>query len=123
TGSSALQAIPGVVFFHGPGLLEVSGHTAGPCRALGDDLDPGTGCPRRARPAGRGRSPHHPGARNRALGPDRNVDPGPRWHQDRPGRGSRRSPSPPRPATGVTAKMTNSMWQLRTLTSIAAMYK
>jgi Glyoxalase/Bleomycin resistance protein/Dioxygenase superfamily len=30
TGSSALPAIPGVVFFLGPGLLELSGHTAGP---------------------------------------------------------------------------------------------
>jgi hypothetical protein len=79
------------------------------CRALGEDLDPGTRCPRRARPAGSGRSPYHPGARNRALGLDRNLDPGPRWRPDRPGRGSRRSPSPPRPAIGVTANMTNTM--------------
>jgi hypothetical protein len=51
----------------------------------------------------------YPGTRNRALGLDRDVDPGPRWHPDRPDRDSRRSPSPPRPAIGVTAKMTNSM--------------
>jgi hypothetical protein len=57
--------------------------------------------------------PHHPGARNRAVGLDRDVDPGPRWHPDRRGRGSRRSPSPPRPATGVTTKLTNSTRQMR----------
>ena len=31
-----------------------------PCRALGDDLGPGTGCPHRTHPARRGRSPGHP---------------------------------------------------------------
>jgi catechol 2,3-dioxygenase-like lactoylglutathione lyase family enzyme len=30
TGSSALPEDPGMVFFPGPGLLEVSGHSAGP---------------------------------------------------------------------------------------------
>jgi catechol 2,3-dioxygenase-like lactoylglutathione lyase family enzyme len=69
---------PGVVFFLGPGLLEVSGHSAGPPGHSVMIWDPGTGRPRRARPAGSGRGP-------------------------------RRSPSPSRPATGVTAKMTNSM--------------
>ena len=53
---------PGVVFFLGPGLLEVSGAQRRPCRELGDDLDSGAGCPCRARLAGRGRSPGHPGA-------------------------------------------------------------
>jgi hypothetical protein len=91
-----------------PGLARGFRAHGRPCRALGDDLDSGAGCPRRARPAGGGRSAHHPGARKGAVGLDRDVDPGPRWHPDRPGRGSRRSPSPPRPAIGVTAKLTNS---------------
>ena len=46
---------PGVVFFLGQGLLEVSGHAAG-TPGVGDDLDPGAGCPRGACPAGCGRS-------------------------------------------------------------------
>jgi catechol 2,3-dioxygenase-like lactoylglutathione lyase family enzyme len=38
---------PGLVFFLGQGLLEASGQVAGPPgRSLGDDPDPGTGCPR-----------------------------------------------------------------------------
>ncbi len=63
-------------------------------RPLGDDLDPGTGCARRARPAHRGRSSGHPAASSRTLGLDRDVDRGPRRHPDRPGRSSRRLPPP-----------------------------
>jgi hypothetical protein len=37
------------VFFLGSGFLEVSGVCGQSCWALGDDLDSGTGCPRRAR--------------------------------------------------------------------------
>jgi catechol 2,3-dioxygenase-like lactoylglutathione lyase family enzyme len=40
-----------------PGIARGLRAPGRPCRALGDDLDPGTGCPRRARSAGRGRSP------------------------------------------------------------------
>ena len=68
---------PGLVFFLGQGLLEVSGHAAGPARALGDDLDPGPRRSRRARPAGRLRSPDRAGADSGALGPHRDVDRGP----------------------------------------------
>ena len=99
---------PGVVFFLGPGLLEVSGHMVGPAGQSVMIWIQVRDVPGRARPAGGGGSPHHPGARTGALGLDRDVDPGPRWHPDRPGRGSRRSPSPPGPAIGATAKMTNS---------------
>jgi catechol 2,3-dioxygenase-like lactoylglutathione lyase family enzyme len=60
---------PGLVFFLGPGLLGVSGVRDRPSRVLSDDdLDPGPGRSRRERPAGRRRSLHRPGARNRALG-------------------------------------------------------
>ena len=85
---------PAVVFFLGPGLLEVSGHTAGP---------PGHSVmiwiqvrdvrAEHARLAAAG-VPIIRGPASGALGLDRNVDPGPRWHPDRAGRGSRRSPSP-----------------------------
>ena len=74
-----------------------------PARALGADLDPGPGCSRRACPAGCGWSPDCQGAGCGALGSDRDVDRGPRRRPDRPGRGSCRSSSPPRPAAGVTA--------------------
>ena len=59
---------PGVVFFLGPGLLEVSGHTAGP---PGHSVmiwiqvrDVHAGHAR----LGRGRNPHHPEAGDGALG-------------------------------------------------------
>jgi hypothetical protein len=48
---------PGLVFFLGQGLLEESGARGRPAWALGDDLDPGPGCSRRARPADRSRRP------------------------------------------------------------------
>ena len=38
-------------------------------RGSGDDLAPGARCPRRARPAGRGRRPGHPGAATESWGP------------------------------------------------------
>ena len=81
---------PGAVFFIGPGLLKVSGHTVGP--------------------AGQSvmiwiqvRDVQAEHARLAAVAVPRT-----RWHPDRPGRGSRRSPSPPGPAIGATAKMMNS---------------
>jgi len=98
--------IPGGVLPR-PGVTRGLRPRAGPARPLGDDLDPDTRCPCRVRPAGCGRSPGHPGAGRRAVGLDRNVDRGSRRHPDRPGRGSRRSPSAPWPTTGVTAKVTN----------------
>jgi catechol 2,3-dioxygenase-like lactoylglutathione lyase family enzyme len=39
---------PGVVFFLGQGLLKVCGHAPAPPGALGDGLDPGPKCSRRA---------------------------------------------------------------------------
>lgn len=90
------RMIPAWCSSPGPGLPW--GRARGrPCRALGDDLGPGTGCPRRAHPAGRGRRPGHPGARSGTWGADRDADPGPRRHPDPRGRGSRRSPCPPCP--------------------------
>ena len=66
-----------------------------PSRALGADLDPRYGMSAASTPGWLGRSPHHPRARARTLGTDRDVDRGPRWRPDRPGRGTRRSPSAP----------------------------
>ena len=85
---------PGVVFFPGPGFLEVSGHAAGPpghsvlIWIQVRDVRAG-----HARLAAAGPGP--PGARSRALRADRDADRGPRWYPDRPGRGARRSPSTP----------------------------
>ena len=50
------------------GLLEVSGHAAGPPRVPGDDPDPGPRCSRRACPAGLGRSPGRAGDGGGAQG-------------------------------------------------------
>ena len=97
---------PGMVFFLGSGLLEVSGRADGPPGRLGDDLAPGAGCSRRARTAGCGRSPYPQGARRGALGIDRNVDRGPGRPPHRAGRGSGRSSAPPRHAVLITAEMT-----------------
>jgi catechol 2,3-dioxygenase-like lactoylglutathione lyase family enzyme len=106
---------PGVVFFLGPGLLEVSGHRPGPAgQSMMIWIQVRDVHAEHARLAA-SRSLHHPAARNRAVGLDRDVDPGPRWDPDRPGRGSRRSPSLPRPAIGVNAKMTNYLPQNRAL--------
>ena len=99
---------PGVVFFLGPGLLEVSGHRPGPAGQsvmiwiqVRDVQAEDAWLAAAAVPIIR--------ARAGVLELDRDVDPGPRWHPDRPGRGSRRSLSPPGPAIGATAKMmTNS---------------
>jgi catechol 2,3-dioxygenase-like lactoylglutathione lyase family enzyme len=87
---------PGVVFFLGLGLLEVSGHAPGP---------PGQSVmiwiqvrdvhAEQARLVAAGVPIIGGGAGKASVGLDRNVDPGSRWHSDRPGRGSRRSPSPP----------------------------
>jgi catechol 2,3-dioxygenase-like lactoylglutathione lyase family enzyme len=88
---------PGVVFFLAPGLLEVSGHAAGP---------PG----RSVMIWIQLRDIHAEHARLAAAAvriiqepatepweTDRDVDRGPRWHPDRPGRGSRRLPHPAGP--------------------------
>jgi hypothetical protein len=53
------------------------------------------------------RSPDRARAGSGALGPDRDADRGPRRHPGRPRRGSRRSPAPPRPSIGVTARTIN----------------
>ena len=58
TGSSALRRSRGGVLPR-PGLAQDLRAHGRPCRAVGDDLDPGTRCPGRARPAGGGGSPHH----------------------------------------------------------------
>ena len=106
---------PGVVFFLGPGLLEVSGHADGPAgRSVLIWMQVRDVHAEHARLAAAG-VPISPGPRNRALGPDRNADPGPRRHPDRAGRGPRRSPPAPRPAIGVTPKVTKSMRQTRTI--------
>src|SRR6266480_3928639 len=56
---------PGVVFFLGPGLLEVSGHTAGPAgRSVMIWIQVRDVDAEHARPGGG--SPHHPGARTGA---------------------------------------------------------
>ncbi len=77
---------------------------ARPARGLGDDLAAGPGCPRRARPPGRGRGQCLARASAGAVGPGRNVDRGSRWRPDRAGRGALRSPAAPRPA--MTLKVT-----------------
>ena len=85
---------PGVVFFLGQGLLEVSGHaTSPPGRSVMIWIqvrDVRTEYARLAAAA-----VPSSGNRNRAVGLDRDVDRGPRRHKGRPSRGSRRSPSPP----------------------------
>jgi hypothetical protein len=57
-------ADPGMVFFLGPGLLEVSGHAAGSDGHSTVMIWIQVRCPRRARPAGRGRSLYPPVAPN-----------------------------------------------------------
>jgi catechol 2,3-dioxygenase-like lactoylglutathione lyase family enzyme len=86
---------PGLVFFLGQGLLEVSGHAAGPPgRSVMIWIQVRDVHAEHARLAAAG-VPVVGGTGSGALGPDRDADRGPRRHPDRPGRGSCRSSSPP----------------------------
>jgi predicted enzyme related to lactoylglutathione lyase len=98
-------ADPGVVFFLGPGSLEVSGRPPGqPGDSVMIWLQVRDVHAEHERLAAAGVRVLR-GPATEPWGTDRDVDRGPRRRPDCACRGSRRSPAPPRPATPVTGNV------------------